>query len=73
MNLDILEGGWRLWQGRMRAGWGYFTGNDVDVIIGARMQRQGRMQKAYGKARETADRQMRMFESSHKGWQTENV
>jgi uncharacterized protein YjbJ (UPF0337 family) len=73
MNLDILEGSFKLWQGRMRSQWGYFTHNDQDVTVGARMQRQGRMQKAYGEAREAADRQMRMFESSHRAWQTENV
>ena len=64
MNWDQVEGNWKIVRGNVRERWGKLTDDDLDVIAGKRDQLVGRLQKAYGMAREEAERQVSDFESS---------
>ena len=64
MNWDQIEGNWKIVRGNVRERWGKLTDDDLDVIAGKRDQLVGRLQKAYGFAREEAERQVNDFENS---------
>ena len=64
MNWDQLEGNWKTFRGTIREKWGRLTDDDLDVIGGKRDQLVGRLQKAYGIAKEEAEKQVREFEKS---------
>lgn len=61
MNWDQIEGNWKIARGNVRERWGELTDDDLDVIAGKRDQLVGRLQKAYGVAREEAERQVNDF------------
>jgi len=63
MNWDQIEGNWMHFRGKVREHWGRFTDDDLDIIAGRRDQLLGRIQHAYGCAREEAEQQVRDFEN----------
>lgn len=64
MNWDRVAGNWKQVKGKFRAKSGKLTDDDLDVIEGRREQLAGRLQSAYGIAKDEADRQINEFEKS---------
>jgi uncharacterized protein YjbJ (UPF0337 family) len=62
MDWDRISGNWAHWRGRVRERWGRLTNDELDRVAGRREQLVGRIQSAYGIAREEADRQLRNWE-----------
>lgn len=67
MNWDQIEGNWKIVRGSVRERWGKLSDDDLDVIAGKRDQLVGRLQKAYGVAREEAERQVNDFQNTFGG------
>jgi len=65
MNQDRIQGRWKQRKGKVKEQWGKLTDDDLDVIAGRRDQLLGRIQQRHGLARDEADRQLSVFESSH--------
>ena len=65
MNQDRIQGRWKQLKGKVKEQWGKLTDDDLDVIAGRRDQLLGRIQQRHGLARDEADRQVSVFESSH--------
>ncbi len=63
MSWDTVQGSWNEYKGKIREKWGKLTGDDLDKIAGKREQLLGRLQKAYGYAKEDAEREIKKFES----------
>lgn len=64
MNWDRIAGNWKQTKGKIREKWGKLTDDDLDVIGGRREQLAGRLQSAYGIAKDEAERQINEFEKS---------
>jgi uncharacterized protein YjbJ (UPF0337 family) len=64
MNWDRVEGNWNTFKGQVKQQWGKLTDDDLDVIAGQRDELIGRIQNAYGLARDEADRQVREWEKT---------
>lgn len=64
MNWDRVEGNWKTFKGQVRQQWGKLTDDDLDVIAGRRDELIGRIQNAYGMARDEADRQVSEWEKN---------
>jgi uncharacterized protein YjbJ (UPF0337 family) len=64
MNWDRVAGNWKQVKGQFKEKWGKLTDNDLDVINGKREQLTGRLQSAYGIAKDEAERQIHEFEKS---------
>ena len=64
MNWDRIAGNWKQVKGKFRARWGKLTDDDLDVIEGKREQLAGRLQSAYGIAKDEVERQINEFEKS---------
>ncbi len=64
MNWDRVEGNWKTFKGQVRQQWGKLTDDDLDVISGKREELVGRIQNAYGLARDEADRQVSEWEKN---------
>jgi len=62
MEWDRISGNWAHWRRRIRERWGRLTNDELDLVAGRRDQLVGRIQKAYGLAREDAERQLRNWE-----------
>jgi uncharacterized protein YjbJ (UPF0337 family) len=62
MNWDRVEGNWKTFKGQVRQQWGKLTDDDLDVIAGQREELVGRIQNAYGLARDEAERQVAEWE-----------
>lgn len=58
MNSDQAKGTWKQVRGKVKEMWGKLTDDDLDVIDGKKDQLVGRVQKAYGVARDDAERQV---------------
>ena len=58
MNSDQVNGTWKQVRGKVKEMWGKLTDDDLDVIDGKKDQLVGRVQKAYGVARDDAERQV---------------
>jgi len=58
MNWDRIEGNWKQFKGSVRARWGRLTDDEIDIIEGNREKLAGRVQEAYGIARDEAERQV---------------
>lgn len=61
MNWDHVEGNWKQFKGAVRERWGKLTDNDLDVVAGKREQLAGTLQKHYGYAKETAEKEIDAF------------
>lgn len=64
MNWDRIAGDWKQAKGKVREKWGKLTDDDLRVIEGKREQLAGRLQSAYGIAKDEAERQINEFEKS---------
>jgi len=64
MNWDRVEGNWKTFKGQVKQQWGKLTDDDLDVISGKRDELVGRIQNAYGLARDEADRQVTEWEKN---------
>ena len=58
MNWNHIEGNWEQFKGNVQKQWGKLTNDDLDVIQGKRKELAGRIQKAYGRSAEDADREI---------------
>ena len=66
MNWDRIEGNWKTFKGQVQQQWGKLTNDDLDVISGQREELVGRIQTAYGLARDEAERQVTEWEKNQK-------
>jgi uncharacterized protein YjbJ (UPF0337 family) len=66
MNWDRVEGNWKTFKGQVRQQWGKLTDDDLDVIAGRREELIGRIQNAYGMARDEAEKQVTAWEKNQK-------
>lgn len=64
MNWDRVEGNWKTFKGKVRQQWGKLTDDDLDVIGGRRNELIGRIQNAYGMARDEAEKQVTAWEKN---------
>lgn len=64
MNWDQIQGNWMQFKGKVKAKWGDLTDDEIDTIDGRREELVGKVQKAYGIAKEEAERQVSDFERS---------
>ena len=62
MNWDRIEGSWKQARGLVKEKWGKLTDDDLDVIAGKRDQLAGKIQKAYGIAKDKAEAQISEWE-----------
>ena len=58
MNRDQVQGSWRQGKGRLKERWAQISDDEFTALAGRREQIAGRMQKAYGLARESSARQL---------------
>ncbi len=68
MNWQIVEGNWKQFRGTVRARWGKFTDDHLDVIAGKREQLLGKIQEMYGISRVDANREVELFEERNKNY-----
>jgi uncharacterized protein YjbJ (UPF0337 family) len=62
MNWDRIEGNWKQLKGKAKEQWGKLADDQFDIIAGKRDQLVGAIQKAYGIARDEAERQVKEWE-----------
>lgn len=62
MNWDRIEGDWKQLKGKAKEQWGKLADDQFDIIAGKRDQLVGAIQKAYGIARDEAERQVKEWE-----------
>jgi uncharacterized protein YjbJ (UPF0337 family) len=58
MNWDRIEGNWKQFRGKVQQQWGKLTNDDLDLVVGRRVELVGRIQERYGIARDEAERQV---------------
>jgi len=58
MNVDQVEGNWRVLKGKIREQWGRLTDDHLKVINGRLEMLAGRIQETYGISMEEAERQV---------------
>ena len=63
MNWSRIEGNWNQLKGHVQEQWGRLTDDDLETIGGKREQLMGRIEEAYGVAKDEAEKQIRDFES----------
>ncbi len=61
MNWDQIEGNWKQVKGKMRAKWGKFTDDELDIFHGNREHFLGKLQEKYGIQRERAEEELDEF------------
>ncbi len=66
MDWNIAEGNWKQFKGQVKEQWGKLTDDHLDVIAGKRDQLLGKIQESYGITKDEAEKQIRLFEASHK-------
>lgn len=64
MNKDIFEGKWEQIKGTVREKWGDLTDDDLTQINGSREKLLGKIQEAYGRSREDAEREIKEWEKT---------
>ena len=68
MNRDILAGNWKQLRGKLKVGWGDFTGNQVEVMTGKRLLWAGKIQEDCGVTNQRAEQQLKSFAKCHKDY-----
>jgi uncharacterized protein YjbJ (UPF0337 family) len=58
MNWDQIAGTWKEYQGKAKARWGEITDDEWTQVEGRRDELVGLLQRRYGHARETAEREV---------------
>ncbi len=61
MNNDFIQGNWKEWKGKTLQKWGKLTDSDFDQIDGKKTELVGKIQKAYGKSKEEAEKEVDQF------------
>lgn len=64
MNNDQLIGNWKQFKGEVKRQWGKLTDDQLDVINGNRDKLEGKIQEAYGIAKDEAAKQVREWEKA---------
>lgn len=64
MNMDQVEGDWKILRGRIRQRWGKLTDDHLDIVNGRLEMIAGRVQQAYGISRDEAERQVQDWKRS---------
>lgn len=64
MNKDIIEGKWAQVKGDVQKKWGQLTNDDLDQIEGNREKLVGKIQEAYGRTRDAAEKELNEWEKS---------
>ncbi len=62
MNKEQIIGNWQQFKGEAQRQWGKLTNDQLDVINGDRTKLAGKVQEAYGIAKEEAEEQVRNWE-----------
>lgn len=65
MNWNQIEGNWEQFKGQVQSQWGKLTDDDLTYVDGKRRELAGRIQKAYGKSEEEAEREIDMWLGRH--------
>ena len=65
MNSHNVEGSWKQLKGKARVYWGRLTDNRLDVIAGKRVALAGKVQRAYGEAKDKAEHQIKRVLHEH--------
>ena len=63
MNWDRVEGNWKQMSGKIKQQWGKLTDDSLTEINGHRDELVGKIQEAYGINRDTAEKQVKAWES----------
>ena len=58
MNWDRIEGNWKQFRGKIQQQWGKLTNDDLDLVVGRRVELVGKIQERYGIAKDEAERQV---------------
>lgn len=66
MNEDTFKGQWKQFKGEIQKKWGELTDDHMAEINGDRTKLIGKIQEAYGLARDEAERQVAEWEKSAK-------
>ncbi|MBI4872018.1 MAG: CsbD family protein [Candidatus Riflebacteria bacterium] len=61
MNWDQIEGNWKQMMGHVRAKWGKFTNDDLELMAGKKDVLSGQLQERYGFAKHIAERELDSF------------
>ena len=61
MNTDILKGKWTQLKGEAQKQWGKLTNDDLDQIEGNLEILVGKLQERYGRSREEAERDAKLW------------
>jgi uncharacterized protein YjbJ (UPF0337 family) len=64
MNKDTMAGNWEQVKGEAKRKWAKFTDNDLLLLKGDRQKFLGKIQEAYGKSKDEAERELKAFEES---------
>lgn len=64
MNKDIIQGKWSQVKGEVQKKWGELTDDDMDQIEGNRDKLVGKIQEAYGRSRDAAEKELQEWEKS---------
>lgn len=64
MNEDIFKGQWKQFKGEIQKQWGSLTDDHLTEIDGNRTKLVGKVQEAYGLARDEAERQVAEWEKT---------
>lgn len=63
MNTDIIQGNWKQLKGKVQQKWGELTNDSLDQVNGSREILLGKIQEAYGKNRDEAERELAAWEN----------
>jgi uncharacterized protein YjbJ (UPF0337 family) len=58
MNWHQVEGNWKQFEDKVRATWGKFTEDELNVLHGTREQFVEKLQEKYGHTREEAEKEL---------------
>lgn len=64
MNQDTAQGNWTELKGKIKAKWAKLADNDIDEIKGNMENIAGKIQKAYGYAKERAEQEYKDFKAA---------
>lgn len=66
MNKDIADGKWEQFKGSVQKKWGKLTDDHFDKMEGDRKRLAGKVQEAYGKSKDEAEKEVAEWEKSNR-------
>jgi uncharacterized protein YjbJ (UPF0337 family) len=66
MDMNVLKGKWKQFQGEAKNRWGKLTDDELDQIQGDRTKLEGKIQEKYGYTKEQASREVDEWMSKQK-------